>query len=133
MWANFIYSNMENVTENLEENFDFDIEDLTLIEITFNIKYVIDFSDIGIEIYTLDRNGESFKIPFGENNAKKQYDGSILFVINTKGLECYDELHIIKLEGYENIVVNYYTVKYEEYINVFDYKTYRKEVLSNIN
>ena len=133
MWANFIYSNMENVTENLGENFDFDIEDLTLIEITFSIKYVKDYSDVGIEIYTLDGNGESFQISFGVNNAKKQYDGSILFVIDTRGLECYDELHIIKLEGYENIVINYYSVKYEEYVNVFDYKSYRNEVLSNIN
>ena len=104
-----------------------------LIEITFNIKYVTDYSDVGIEIYTLDENGESFKISFGENNAKKQYDGSILFVIDTRGLKCYDELHIVRLEGYENIVVNYYTVKYEEYVNVFDYKTYRNEVLSNFN
>jgi len=132
MWDHFIDTNMENFTENINEDFDVDIEDLTLQKITFNMNYNKNFTDTDIEFSTSDIDGEKFKLPTEIIVGKKQYDGTIIYTIDVSQIECY-ELIYIKINKEKNLVFNYFCFEFWDRFSLFDYKGYKNEVNYNIN
>ena len=134
MWDNFIYTNQEKITYFDEKgNINYYFDDLHLLTITFNVKFVNNASYTDIEIFSFDIFGDEIKIDFGKKNSIKRYDGTFTYLINTTNIECYEYIYSIKSENYENIIFNYFIFEFEEYVSVFDYESYKNQVITNVN
>ena len=133
MWDYFIDTNVQNFTEAINEDFELEIDDLTLTKISFRIKFNGNFSETDIDIISSDINGELFKIPLSKINGKRQYDGTIIYIIDVKHIDCYDIVYIQKNQEKDNIFFYYISFEFEEYFSLFDYKSYKKRVIYNID
>ena len=71
MWDYFIDTNLQNFTDDINEDFDVDIEGLTIQKIIFNMIFNENFTGKDIEFSSLDINGDKYIIPM-ENNVRKK-------------------------------------------------------------
>ena len=103
-----------------------------MTKIYFCINFNENFTETDIEISSFDLYGESFKIPLRKNNGKRQYDGTIIYTIDISFIECYD---IISIKKYKEKDIFFYFIAFKsvEYFGLFDYKSYKNEVLYNIS
>ena len=132
MWDHFIDTNKENFTEDINEDFDVDIDGLTLQKIIFNMNFNENFTQTDIEFSTFDINGDKFIIPTEIIVGKKQYDGTITYMIDVSHVECYEFVYINLNKERDNIVFNYFTFEFLDQFALFDYKEYKNEVNFNI-
>ena len=134
MWDYFIDTNIQNFTEDInDEDFELDFDGLTLTKISFKINFNKNFSETDIEILCSEINGESFKIPLRKSNGKRQYDGTIIYKIDASQIECNDIISIKKNEEKENIIFYYISFEFVDYFGLFDYKSYKNDVIYNID
>ena len=133
MWDHFIDTNMVNFTEDINEDFDVDIEGLTIQKIIFNMNYNENFTGTDIEFSSLDINGDKFIIPIEIIVGKKQYDGNIIYTLDASHIECYQFIYIKFNKEKDNMVFNYFIFEFLDRFSLFDYKEYKKEVIYNIN
>ena len=68
-----------------------------------------------------------------EDNGKKQYDGTTIFTIDVSDKDLSGIIRMYIYWGYEYISFNNLTVEYEENYLYFDYKSYKSNILENIN
>ena len=73
------------------------------------------------------------EIPFGRKNGKKQYDGTYFITIDVKNKNCSNYFEIVKYYGQKTVTFNNVTIEFEESFLYFDYKTYKSNILKNIN
>jgi hypothetical protein len=132
MWDHFIDTNIQNFTEDINEDFDVDIDGLTLQKISFNMNFNENFTGTDIEFSTFDINGDKFIISTEILVGKKQYDGTIIYSIDVSHIECYGFVYIKLKKERDNIVFNYFTFEFLDRFALFDYKGYKNEVNYNI-
>jgi len=132
IWDHFIYTNIQNFTENINEDYELELDDLTMTKICFSINIIENFTETDIEISSFDIYGETIKIPLRKSDGKKQYDGTIIYTIDISNIGCYDIIYIKKNKE-KNIFFNYISFESVEYFDLFNYKSYKKEVLYNID
>ena len=133
MWDFFINTNVLNYTEDLNEDFELVLDGLTPTKISFLINFDKNFSETDIDIISSDINGELFKIPLSRTNGKRQYDGTTIYIIDVSHIECYDIVNIKKNKEKDNIIFYYISLEFAEYFSLFDYKSYKNEVIYNIH
>jgi hypothetical protein len=133
MWDFFIDTNVLNYTEDLNEDFELVLDGLTPTKISFLINFDKNFSETDIDIISSDINGELFKIPLSRTNGKRQYDGTTIYIIDVSHIECYDIVYIKKNKEKDNIIFYYISLEFAEYFSLFDYKSYKNEVIYNID
>ena len=68
-----------------------------------------------------------------EDNGKKQYDGTTIFTIDVSDKDLSGIIRMYINWGDEYISFNNLTVEYEENYLYFDYKSYKSNILENIN
>ena len=68
-----------------------------------------------------------------EGHGKKQYDGTTIYTIDVSDKDCNNRIEVLIYWGGENVVLNNITVEFEEKFLYFDYKSYKSNVLDNIN
>ena len=134
MWDYFIDTNIQNFTEDINnENFELEIDDLTYTKISFCVNVNENYSETDIEILCSDIYGDPYKIPLRKSYGKKQYDGTIIYTIDISHIECYDIISIKKNKEKDNIVFYYISFESLEYFGLFDYKSYKNDVIYNID
>ena len=102
-----------------------------VLKIFINIKITgILFVDFGLSFYTNDKNGEEIQLNYGKDNAKKQYDGSLIITIDVRGIECYNFVKATIERGMKYITLNNMTLEFEESFLSIDYKSF-KNAISN--
>ena len=70
------------------------------------------------------------EIDFGMENSKKQYDGTHIFTIDVRKIECYNIVEVSIIWGLKYITLNNLTLEYEESFLSIDYKSL-KNAISN--
>lgn len=80
-----------------------------------------------------DKDGERLEIEFGENNGKKQYDGTYYFTVDVANIDCYEYIEVFIWEGADLITLNNLTVFFEEKFRSFDYKGFKYAISNKIN
>ena len=120
MWDYFISTNQEKVTYFDDEgNVNYYIDDLNILTINFNARFIGNSSYTDIEIFSYDKNDEPFKIDFGKKNRKKQYDGTSTYIINVTNINCNRFIYSTKSEKYEKIIFNYFRFELLVYLIMY--------------
>ena len=68
-----------------------------------------------------------------EGHGKKQYDGTTIYTIDISDKDCNNLIEVLIYWGGENVVLNNITVEFEEKFLYFDYKSYKSNILDDIN
>ena len=90
------------------------------------------FEDYDFSVSSFDKNGDIFDIIFGKENMKRQYDGTIIFTFDVSNLDCNQGIEVINWTG-DELIFNNITIEYNESFLFFDYKSYKSEILKEIN
>jgi hypothetical protein len=90
------------------------------------------FDDYFFSIFSYDKTGVDFEIPFGKKNMKKRYDGTILFTVDISNIDCHETIQIINWTP-SNLTLNNATVEFKEKFLSFDYNSYKEKILKDIN
>ena len=103
------------------------------LKIIINANYIGKlFLDYNFGIFCNTQKGLSYNtVEFSKKNGKKQYDGTIIYTFDINNIECnnYIEIYIY----YGEIYFNNITIEFKESFISFDYKTYKSEILNEIN
>ena len=91
------------------------------------------FVDLEFFMECCDKDGERLEIEFGENNGKKQYDGTYYFTVDVANIDCYEYIEVFIWEGADLITLNNLTVFFEEKFRSFDYKGFKYAISNKIN
>ena len=91
------------------------------------------FVDTLFDIITKSKDGKSFKIEFGKENGKKQYDGTSFFTIDARQLDCNEFIEAIVSKGAKYITLNNLTLEFEKSFLSIDYKSYKNAISNYIN
>ena len=87
IWDHFIYTNVQNFTDNINEDYELETDDLTITKICFSINFNKNFTETDIEITSLDKYGDPFNIPLRKSNGKRLYDGTVIYTIDISNFE----------------------------------------------
>jgi len=89
------------------------------------------FDDYDFSVSSIDKNGEFFDIPFGPENGKRQYDGTIIFIFDVSNYDCTTYIEIIKWFP-DEMTFNNVTIEYNESFSSFNFKEYKSSILNEI-
>ena len=102
------------------------------LKIILNAKYKGElFVDYNFTVSSFDINGDFFDIEFGKKNGKKQKDGTIIYTFDISKDKCYQFIEIINWGGSE-LYFNNVTIIYKDTFWLFDFKSYKSEILDVI-
>ena len=90
------------------------------------------FEDFDLSVSSFDKNGNFFDIIFGKENMKRQYDGTIIFTFDVSNKDCNENIQVINWTT-DELNFNNITIEYNETLQSFDYKSYKNDVLKEIN
>ena len=113
----YLMTNFENIKQKADifNNLNIKIGNRKVYNIIVNINfYDILYDDYYFSIFSFDKNGEWFEIIVGKKHRKKQYDGTTIFKINLRDLDCNDSLEIYTIYDKDNLIYNYITLEFEE-------------------
>ena len=79
-----------------------------------------------------NKNGEWINILI-EDKGKRQYDGTTIYTIDVSDKELNNRIEVLIYWGVENFLLNNITAEFEEEFFYFDYKSYKSNVLEDIN
>ena len=134
--TNYYYrTNIETEYLNIYKNIHIDIGDRKVKTIILNIKIMetdLSESEISVSIYIYKKDRDWIEIECNKGG-KRQYDGSLTYTIDTTNMECYYYVEELSWWGNEYVTLNYLTVIYEEKYNFLDYRSYKSDVLKEIN
>ena len=88
------------------------------------------FVDTEFDVFTKTKNGKYIGIEFLKENGKKQYDGTSVFTIDARQLDCNEFIEITVSKGAKYITLNNLTLEFEKSFLSIDYKSY-KNAISN--
>ena len=132
----YIMTNLETVsTLNDYGGFTIKLGNRNPVKIILNVKITggrLDGNEFGIVSFD-KKTGEMMEIHFGRKNGKKQYDGTYFITIDINNEDCSDYIQIMKFYGEKTVTFNNLTVEFEEDFLSFDYKTYKTNIIKNIN
>ena len=101
------------------------------LKIIININYMGNlYYDYYFEIFCAVKNEWETLIDFDERNSKKQYDGTIIYTIDIRNLDCYNFIQIYYYFG--EIYFNKIVVEYEETFTSFHYYDYKAKIKNEI-
>ena len=108
--------------------------DKKVLKVFINAK-VIGKINIDFDLYVGFRTENNLfkEIPFEQKHAKKNYDGTTDYIMDVSKEVLNDYIYGIVWEGNDNIFINNMSVEYKEKFRYFDYKSYKKAVLNDIN
>ena len=105
-----------------------------IIKIFINIRFKIHIeNEQVIAVFSSDKDFNNRDFLLKENDGKRQYDGTTIFVIDASELELYYYVQAIDFYGEEYIIINNITVQYEEAYLCFDHISYKSDILNDIN
>jgi len=128
----YIYSNFETIS-NVDPYTDSRIflGAKKPLKIIININYMGNlYYDYYFEIFCAVKNEWETLIDFDERNSKKQYDGTIIYTIDIRNLDCYNFIQIYYYFG--EIYFNKIVVEYEETFTSFHYYDYKAKIKNEI-
>jgi len=105
-----------------------------IIKIIVNVRFYIHKEDyVVLTVYSTDKDFSYLYFDFEEKDGKRQYDGTSIFIIDTSELDlCY----FIQANAWLDknyMAINNLTVQYEEAFHIFDYDSYKLDILNEIN
>ena len=89
------------------------------------------FLDYDFSVSSIDDDGNFFDIEFGKQNGKRQYDGTINFILDVSNLNCNHFIEIIRWTNEMNF--NNVTIEYSQNFVLFDYISYKSKIKNIIN
>ena len=131
----YIYTNIETENTLAFNTLEINIGTKKVIKIIINARLLCELHyDCDFIISTVDKNGSYYETIF-EDYGKKQYDGTSIFEVDLSNMDCneYIQVFISWEYDYDIIIFNNITVIYEKNFQYFDYKSYRIDVLKEIN
>ena len=130
----YIYTNIETENTLVYNVLDIDIGKKKVLKVIINARIKCElYYDCEFAISTADKDGSYYDIMI-EDYGKKQYDGTNIFTIDVSDMDCNEHIEAFVFWGSDDdIILNNLTVIYEKNFQYFDYKSYRAEVLKEIN
>ena len=130
----FIETNLETETEYNSQDLQIDLKGRKPIKVLLNIR-LRGYLDIDVSAYfsCTDSKGNWNEFSLEKKYGKKQYDGTTLFNIDIRSLNCYENIEFNVFYGNEFIIINNFTVQFEESFMSIDYKSYKSAVLKEIS
>ena len=102
-----------------------------VLKIFINVKLTgVLFVDLELLVQTNNKNGYLVQIDYSKDNAKKQYDGTLIITIDVSRIECYNFIEATIIRGMKYITLNNMTLEFEESFPSIDYKSF-KNAISN--
>ena len=108
----------------------FTISEKLIVNVRFNIH--IDNYFV-MTVYSADKSANDLEFNFKEKDGKRRYDGTSIFTIDGSKIELYFYAQAIALFEEKYMIINNITVQYEEEYLYFDYKSYKSDILKEIN
>ena len=123
----YLYNNIENISDaDPDGNLNINLGNKKITKIIFNAKITKNsFSEIGIGIKSVDKNGIIFEEEIDTKIGQKLYDGSYIFNIDAKGKDYNEYIQVQRWYGLEYIKLNYFALEFEENFISFDYYAYK--------
>ena len=90
------------------------------------------FKTFDFSISSIDKNGDIFDIRIGKENMKRQYDGTIIFSFDISNKDFNKFIEVINYTG-DTLIFNNITIEYKDNFLSFDYKSYKSDILKEIN
>ena len=87
---------------------------------------------IALTVYTSLKDYNYIDFNLKENDGKKQYDGTSIFIIDASEIEIYYYVQVTDWFGEDYIIINNLTVQYEETYLCFDHISYKSDILNEI-
>ena len=87
--------------------------------------------DFDLSIISSDKNDEWVIVEIKKENAKKQYDGTIILTIDVSNEDFNELLFTFCNFGEEYFLINNATIEFEDNFSYFDYKSFKNDVLNN--
>ena len=110
------------------------IGDRKPIRIIINAKFIGTLhKDYEFDILCYDKNMKYFKISYTKENFKKQYDGTNICTFDVSNEDCREYIEVVIDWGRENVVINNFTVEFNQTFKTFDYYSYKGNISKNIN
>jgi endoglucanase len=110
------------------------ISNKKLLKVTINAKIYenkiigIDF-DIIIISYTLY---DSINIFINKKDGKKEYDGTITYIVDVNNYNLSDEIYIMSWGDDQYVFINNVTFEFKESFPYFDYNSYKNSIIKDI-
>ena len=125
----YLYNNVENISDtDPDGNLNINIGKKKVTKVIFNAKITADsFSEVGIGITSVDKNGIKFEEQIDVNDGKKLYDGSYIFIIDSEDKDYNEYVQVQRWYGLDYIKLNYFALEFEEKFISFDYYAYKLE------
>jgi glycosyltransferase involved in cell wall biosynthesis len=87
---------------------------------------------IALTVYTSLKDYNYIDFNLKENDGKKQYDGTSIFIIDASEIEIYYYVQVTDWFGEDYIIINNLTAQYEETYLCFDHISYKSDILNEI-
>ena len=129
----YITTNLEVVISYLNF-YHSNISNKKLLKITINAK-IYENGILGIDfdlLITSYDNRNWIDIFVNKEDGKKEYDGTISFIVDVSKEDFLNDVYIIPLGGENYIYINNVTFEYKEYFPCFDYNSYKNSVIKDI-
>ena len=123
----YLYNNVENISDtDPDGNLNINIGKKNVTKVIFNAKITANsFSEVGIGIISVDKNGIKFEEQIDVNDGKKLYDGSYIFIIDSEDKDYNEYVQVQRWYGLDYIKLNYLALEFEEKLISFDYYAYK--------
>jgi len=127
----YINTHFETVTISYYDGFEIKIGSRKPLRAILNVRLLGTlFIDCEFILFSYDTFGRYIEIKFEKSEGKKQYDGAYFFTKDLSKIQCYEYIHVTKYYGYQFIILNNFTVEFEESFQSINYKSY-KTAISN--
>ena len=102
------------------------------VKVSFNVKYD-GYFNIYYNLVSYDNNYGQFIIPIGEKNLKREYDGTLTFIVflDSYNRNFTDYITVQKIYEDSKTIFNNLTIEFEEAYLSLDFNTYKKELANN--
>jgi len=105
-----------------------------ILKIFINVRFNIHIDNYFVmTVYSADKSANDLEFNFKEKDGKRRYDGTSIFTIDGSKIELYFYAQAIALFEEKYMIINNITVQYEEEYLYFDYKSYKSDILKEIN
>ena len=74
------------------------------------------------------KEGLQISIQISGTEGKKEYDGSYTFTVDVTNLNISNTVEVQKWWGYDDTIINYLTVEFNQYYTIFNYDAYKSDL-----
>ena len=126
----YITTNRETVKSvDFERNIYLKIGTKEIIRVMFNVDILTNLLwSVGFGLISSTKEGLQISIQISGTEGKKEYDGSYTFAIDTTNIEICNSVEVQKWWGYDDTIINYLTVEFNQYYTIFDYDAYKSDL-----